>query len=64
MILDLFQVEPDPTRKRGWRIVRVENGERHPLPQRFNAEHTARRRAYELQIRYERRHLQPVYLGD
>lgn len=60
-----FQHEPDPARKNGWRVVRVElNGERIPLDQKFNAEHTAARRAYELQVKYERQLNRRVYLGD
>jgi len=62
---DTFQHEPDPRRLNGWRIVRVHaNGERFPLSQRFTKEHTAARRAYELQVGYERRFNRAVYLGD
>jgi hypothetical protein len=61
---DIFQAEPDPSRKNGWRIVRVENGERTPLSQRFNKEQTARQRAYELTVGYERRMNRRIYLGD
>jgi len=61
---DLFHVEKDPARKDGWRIVRVEDGERRPLPGRFNKEATAARRAYELNVRHERREGRLIYLGD
>jgi len=62
--MDIFQVEKDPARKNGWRIVRVESGRRDPLSQRFNKEQTAQRRAYELNVGYERRVNRPIYLGD
>lgn len=61
---DKFQAELDPTRKNGWRIVRVEDGERVPLSQRFNKEQTARQRAYELTVGYEHRRHRSIYLGD
>jgi hypothetical protein len=64
MNTDIFQAEKDPDRKNGWRIVRVENGERLPLGQHFNKEKTAQRRAYELTVRHELRRNRPVYLGD
>jgi len=61
---DLFQAEKDPARENGWRIVRVENGERRPLSQRFNKEQTAQRRAYELTVGYERHINRHVYVGN
>jgi hypothetical protein len=63
--MDTFQAEQDPSRTNAWRVVRVQaNGERFPLSQRFNKERTAQRRAYELQVSYERRVNRPIYVGD
>lgn len=57
-----FIAEPHPTRKGEWRIVRT-GDTRFALSQRFRKEHTAKRRAYELTVAYERRARAP-YLGD
>jgi hypothetical protein len=60
-----FMVEPNPDRKSTWRIVRVtSDGLRSVLSQRFNKEHTAQRRAYELQVRAERHATRRIYVGD
>jgi hypothetical protein len=64
MNTNIFQTEKDQTRKNGWRIVRVENGKRYPLSQRFNKEQTAQRRAYELTVGHERRVNRQIFLGD
>ena len=57
-----FIVEPHPTRKGAWRVVRT-GDTRFALSQRFNKRHTAEKHAYELQVAYERRGRAP-YLGD
>ncbi len=65
MAVDRFVAEPDPCRKNGWRVMRIDqNGERFDTPRRFRKEATAKAWAYQLEVKAERRHNRFPYLGD
>ena len=60
-----FIAEPDPSRKGGGLVVRVDtNGERFVTPRLFRKQATANAWAYQLQVKSERRRNRVPYLAQ
>ncbi len=60
-----FIVEPDPSPKGGWLVVRVDTSdERLVTPRLFRKQATATPWAYQLQVKSERRRNRIPCLGD